>query len=395
MPWKELPIVNLRFDFVTRSFSKDQTFSELCREFGISTKTGYKWKERFIQEGIEGLSDKSRRPKGSPKKLSEAVLCEIIKIKNTKQYWGPGKIRDVYALNHPREYLPCKSTFSRILQAAGFTTRKRRRKYQIVERIQNRIQPHAPNQLWTVDFKGWWYTPNREKCEPLTVRDEYSKYILSIKILKKGDIASVKNEFERLFKLYGLPKVIRSDNGPPFASSNAILGLTKLAVWWISLGIQLDRIDPGSPYQNGAHERMHKDIKTELEHKINGNLRFHQHIFDIWRVEFNTERPHEALAGKTPASIYHKSTTKYHGTDYEIPYPRSFRVRKIDDRGSLHYKGHRIFISNAFAAQYVGLELKGRSVIKVHFASILIGVFDLKFYIFKSILGYAGRQKCG
>ena len=394
MPWKELSIVNQRLDFVVRSFANDQSFSDLCREFGISTKTGYKWKERFLQKGIPGLSDKSRRPKGSPNKLPEEVVCEIIRIKNMKKNWGPKKIRDVYERNHPQERIPSRSTFGRIFDAAGFTVKRRTPRYSIPERIQNRIIPHAPNDLWTVDFKGWWYTPNREKCEPLTVRDEYSKFIFSIKILKKADITSVKREFERLFKVYGLPKTIRSDNGPPFASSHSILGLTKLSVWWIALGIQLDRIDPASPYQNGAHERMHLDIKNELERKVNGDLKFHQHVFDVWKEEFNTERPHESLAMKTPASVYRKSDRKFKGTDYEIQYPRGYRTRRVDDRGSLHYKGHRVFVSNAFAGQLVGLHDKGRSVVEVLFSKIIIGTFDLKLFIFNSILSREHQRKC-
>ena len=153
----------------------------------------------------------------------------------------------------------------RILKKAGFVKKKRRQKQYTTERISNRVIPQNPNDVWTVDFKGWWYTPKKEKCEPLTIRDEFSKYIFSIKILDKSTTYCVKQEFERIFKDFGLPKVIKSDNGPPFASSKSMHGLTKLAVWWMSLGIMLDRIDPGAPYQNGSHERMHRDIKDELE----------------------------------------------------------------------------------------------------------------------------------
>jgi transposase len=214
MPWKEINVMSQKLEFVLESFKMEKSFTELCTEYGISTKTGYKWKERFFAEGIEGLKEKPRKPHNSPTRLSEEVICEIIRIKKTKLRWGPKKIQKVYANNHPQERIPVRSSFERILEKAGFVEpRKRRRKYKS-ERIQERIVPKQPNDLWTVDFKGWWYTREREKCEPLTVRDEFSKYLFSIEILEKANISSVKREFEHIFKLYGLPKMIRSDNGP-------------------------------------------------------------------------------------------------------------------------------------------------------------------------------------
>ena len=223
--------------------------------------------------------------------------------------------------------------------------------------------------------------PNLEKCEPLTVRDDFSKYILSIKILEKGDIANVKAHFEYLFKKYGLPEVIRSDNGPPFASALAQFGLTKLAAWWLSLGIKLDRIDPGKPYQNGAHERMHLDMKNELEHKIDGDLKIHQSMFEIWRKEFNEERPHEALDMKKPSQVYTKSTRKYKKIDH-FDYPNNYISRQVNDRGYTIYKGRRIFLSNAFNGFNVGLDIKQKDRVKVWFANNFLGEIDKQSFIF-------------
>lgn len=387
MPWKEINVMNQKLEFIMKAFSEHINFQRLCREYGISTKTGYKWKQRFLEEGIQGLHEKSRKPQGNSKQIPEEVICEIIKIKQSKKNWGPKKIRAVYAGIHPNEKVPSQSTFERILKKAGFVEpQKRRRIKSKAERIQERIDPVKPNDVWTVDFKGWWYTQEKEKCEPLTVRDEYSKYILSIQVLEKGNTTNVKREFERLFKKYGLPKMIRSDNGPPFASHQSALGLTRLAVWWMANGIRLDRIDPGSPYQNGAHERMHLDMKKELEGKISGSLKMHQSIFDVWRKEFNNERPHEGLDMKTPSLIYKKSSRKYEGPIDYIEYPAGFLSRQLNSRGYFQYKGHRVFISNAFNAYNIGLKPNGSSNMEVWFNKTLIGEMDLQLYIFKSIL---------
>jgi transposase InsO family protein len=214
MPWKEINVMSQKLEFVLKTFKMEKSFTELCTEYGISTKTGYKWKERFFQEGIEGLKEKPRKPHRSPTHLPEEVICELIRIKKTKRNWGTKKIREVYVNNHPHERIPARSTVERILKKAGFVESRRRRRKVLSERIRDRIVPEKPNELWTVNFKGWWYTREREKCEPLTVRDEFAKYIFSIAILEKADISSVKHEFELIFMQYGLPKMIRSDNGP-------------------------------------------------------------------------------------------------------------------------------------------------------------------------------------
>lgn len=382
MPWKETGVMDQKIEFVIRSFSKTETFRDLCREYGITPKTGYKWKERFLQDGIEGLQERSRKPRSNVKQIAESIVCEIVRIKNARKNWGPRKVHRVYANSHPGENIPSLSTVERILKKSGMIVPRRKRRRGTDQRIQNRIKPNEPNQLWTVDFKGWWYTKFQERCEPLTVRDEFSKYILDIRILEKADISSVKREFVRLFREYGLPKVIRSDNGPPFANATAMLGLTKLAAWWMSLGIQLDRIDPASPHQNGAHERMHLDMKKELEGKISGNLNMHQKIFDVWRHEYNSERPHEALGMQTPDSLYKKSERKYREFD-EIVYPEGFISRHINDRGYFNFHARRIFVSNAFNGFEIGILDNKDTVLKVYFCEQYIGTLDTETYVFQ------------
>jgi len=374
MPWKEINKMDQKIRFVVKTFDKHANFTQLCKEFGISTKTGYKWRQRFIEGGEPALADKPRTPNANAKSVDRDMIYDIITIKNKKKSWGAPKIHAILVDMHPNRIIPHERTIGRILKRTGYIKTKRRRKVNPTERVQHKVRANRPNHIWTVDFKGWWYTPYKEKCEPLTVRDDFSKYILSIKILEKGDIPCVKAEFEKLFKKYGLPEVIRSDNGPPFASAKAKFGLTKLAAWWLSLGIKLDRIDPGKPYQNGAHERMHGDMKKELEGKIDGNLNLHQSVFNIWRKEFNTERPHQALDMKKPTQIYIKSKRKYKVID-ALEYPGKILSRQVNDRGCTFYKGHKVFLSNAFNGFNVGLEVKTESI-KVWFANNFLGEID-------------------
>ncbi len=392
MPWKECNVMDQKKEFVLKAFDPNVNFTELCTHYGISTKTGYKWVERFRHGGLPALCNKSKRPKSSPNKADEDTICEIIYTKLLKPRWGSRKIHRIFCSTHENEQHVSRSTVDRILNKVGLTDKKKRRKKCTPERLQLRITPQEPNDVWTVDFKGWWYTPHKEKCEPLTVRDEFSKFILSIKILEKGNIPSVKREFERLFSLYGLPKVIRSDNGPPFASCHGILGLTRLSAWWMSLGILIDRIDPASPYQNGGHERMHRDIKQELQGKIDGSLKLHQRIFDEWRNEYNTERPHEALNMKTPEEVYRKSPRVFHGDVFEFEYPRGYKSRRINDRGCFNLQGHRVFISYALCGYNAGLKLDKMKSYSVWFNSTCIGEIDLKSFLFTSILSKKARH---
>lgn len=367
--------------FILRAFDRNENFSQLCKEFGITTKTGYKWKERFLTDGMPGLEEKSRRPNSHANQLTEEVVCRIIKIRTTKPNWGAPKIHKVYERENIGSYLPSPSSVERVLRKSGLTAKRKRTRKRVGERIENRVEALRANHVWTVDFKGWWYTPTGQKCEPLTVRDQYSRYILSIQILENSSICCVKKHFEELFRRYGLPEMIRSDNGVPFASAHGIYGLSNLAVWWLSLGISLDRIQPGKPAQNGAHERMHADIYRELEGKIQGDLKMHQAVFDTWRDEFNTERPHEALGMKTPGEFYVPSTRRF-TRDIQLAYANDFLKRIVNTRGVIHFKSRRVFISNAFNGYAVGLEYLDATRIAVHFGSWCIGHIDRINYLF-------------
>lgn len=377
MPWKEIGVMDEKLAFVFRVLSKDASVTELCNEYGIAPKTGYKWLERFKEKGRKGLEELSRKPSTCPFKLSAEVVLDIVSLKQHHLAWGARKILQLYRKGHPSDPVPALSTVTRIFQRAGLVKQRKRRRATPGNRIQRRIIPQNPNDVWTVDFKGWWYTQSKEQVNPLTVRDEFSKEILAITILDKADISCVKKEFHRVFSLYGLPKCIRSDNGPPFASQFNALGLTKLSAWWMSLGIQLDRIDPGCPYQNGAHERMHRDMASELEGHIFGNLREHQKAFDIWRTEYNTVRPHDALGMKCPAEFYRKSDKVYEPQIEDIAYPPDLLERRVNTRGVFHYLKHRYFIGNPFDGYTVGIKIEKVGKPEIWFSDFLIGHIDV------------------
>lgn len=377
MPWQECDVMSLRLEFVLRSLGETTPFVELCREYGISAKTGYKWKERFLEFGAAGLHDQSRRPASSPDALAEDAVCEIVRLKKAHRAWGPRKIRECYARCHPGWGLPSESSFKRVLDKAGLVEKRRTRRSEDSGRVQHRTPAEGPNDIWTVDFKGWWYTPHGERCEPFTVRDAFSRYVLATTILPDARTQSVRAACERLFERYGLPGMIRSDNGRPFASPTAPLGLSRLSVWWLALGIDLDRIDPGCPYQNGAHERMHRDLASELERRIEGDLVRHQAALESWRNTYNHERPHEALGMRCPAQVYQPSPRRFEGTPDQLVYPADCVERKVNAAGQIRLHGRAISISTALQGWNVGLKPQKEDQYALYFANLCLGRIDM------------------
>jgi len=350
---------------------KTDNFRALCKEFGISAKTGYKWRERFIQEGLSGMEEESRRPKSSPRGLGEGVVCDMIRIKQKHRAWGPRKIRAVYARTHAQT--PSESSFKRVLERAGYTEKRRVRRMQEAGRVYSGKRAQAPNEVWTVDFKGWWYGGDGRRCEPLSVRDEFSRYVLDLRALPNAGGKTVRAAFERLFEARGLPGAIRSDNGSPFAHVRAVLGLTQLSAWWVALGIDLERGRPGCPQDNGAHERLHLDISRELEGEP---LAEQQAALEEWRRTFNQERPHEALGLRTPAEVYTASSKKFDGTPADLTYG-TMESRKVQQAGHIRWAGQQIFISHALSGWSVGLEPdKTGTVFNLWFGRLLLGQLD-------------------
>ncbi len=378
MPWKAMDPVNLRREFVLRSLAPDVNFAALCREFGISRKVGYKWQKRFLEKGNSGLADESRRPASSPTGLDEETVCRIVKLKQAHPAWGPRKIRAVFARTYPEADAPSESSFKRVLSKAGLVERRRRRKSADSGRIENRVEAERPNQVWTVDFKGWWRTADRGKFEPLTVRDAYSRFLLCAQAFGDARCETVRRAFERLFAERGLPEVIRSDNGTPFACTRAPWGLTRLSAWWLALGVDLDRIEPARPDQNGAHERMHRDIAWELERDAAESLAAQQAALDVWRREYNEERPHESLGLGVPAEFYKNSSRKYPGSDVELRYASDVLSRRVMTGGQIRLEGARVLISTALSGWDVGLKREAPRRYGLWFGRLRLGEVDLE-----------------
>jgi len=385
MPWKETCVMDSKVEFVMRALQEGVPFNELCQEFGISRKTGYKWKERFMQLGLSGLKECSRRPNHSPQQVGEDLLCELVRIKKDHLGWGARKILDVYARKHSQVKRPSESTVKRIFEKTGLVTKRRRRNHEASGRIENRIVAQKPNELWTVDFKGWWYTGARERCEPLTVRDQFSRFVLCVNPLENAKSVTVQHEFERLFETYGLPLVIRSDNGSPFACRRSPLGLTRLSAWWIANGISLDRIEPAHPDQNGGHERMHRDMALEVERYPQTDLQHQRAELETWRHTFNFERPHEAIGMRVPADLYQKSERRWSKGTEQLDYPADYMKRKVLPSGAIAVEGIQIRLTSALVGWHVGLTPYPDEQYLVWFGALCIGTIDMRTQTFKAV----------
>src|SRR6266567_980692 len=332
MPWKKSEPMEERMEFAVRAM-QTLNFRALCQQYGISTKTGYKWKERFWRKGLAGMAEESRRPKSHSKQLAEEEVCEIVRLKLAHLSWGPRKIRELYLRRHG--------------------------------------EVAALNEVWTVDFKGWWRNGDK-RCEPLTVRDEYSRYLLEVRAVEDGRSETVRKSFERIFERHGLPEAIRSDNGSPFASRQGLFGLSRLSAWWVVLGIDLERGRPGHPQDNAGHERMHQDISRELEAVGECD----QAALDVWRETFNYERPHEALGMRCPGEVYLASERKYEGTPEDLDYPKMCS-RRVSPKGLISLEGQPLFLSTSLGGWSVGLKPIAEDVMEVWFGRLLLGQVDL------------------
>ena len=383
MPWKETDKMEQKELFIKAMLANEKPFKHLCADFGISEKTGHKWKNRFYEQGKAGLYEQSRA-RLTQDMIDGDTAAELIRIKNAHLAWGPKKIREIYAKAYPQKAVPSLSSVKRILDKAGLVKPRKIRPPVSSDcpRLQQQIQAQAANDVWSIDFKGWWKSDG-EICEPFTVRDRYSRKILCTKLMQSKSSVAVRAVMTDLFKTYGLPKVIHSDNGAPFAAPNGILNLTTLAVWWITLGILPDRSLKGHPEQNGSLERMHKDIADEIEGKVPGGISANQAVLDEWVKEYNSVRPNEAIGMKTPDELYTKSERKYTGDYDELEYPIGFLVRKVTGGGEIILNGVRLTIGYALRGWHVGLKpLDDGHSFLVFIADFLLGTLDLDSYCF-------------
>ena len=379
MPWKETDKMEQKELFIQEMLKNEKPFKHLCAAFGISEKTGYKWKKRFFEQGQQGLLDQSKATHSHKNQIDGDTAAELIRIKYAHLTWGPKKIREVYARAYPDKTVPSLSSVKRILDKAGLVEPRKHRRPASSDcpRLQQQIQAAAPNDVWCIDFKGWWKSDG-ETCEPLTVRDKYSRKILCAKLMRSKTSDAVKAVMQALFRKYGLPKAIHSDNGAPFAAPNGLLNLTNLSVWWITLGILPDRSEKGKPGQNGSLERFHKDIAKEIEGKIPGGISANQVVLDAWVEEYNSIRPNEAIDMQIPDEIYHVSERKYTGDYDELEYPIGFLVRKVLKSGEILINGIRVTIGYSLRGWHVGLQpLDEGRTFHVFLADFLLGTLDL------------------
>jgi transposase InsO family protein len=366
-----------RQHFVERWFrtQHEWTFIEHCERFGVPRPTAYEWLKRYEERGEKGLADDSSAPHSSPHATKADVVDLILSARRDHPTWGPRKLRAWIDDSWPWELeLPAPSTIGDILKRHGLVESKKRRarghRYATPY-----TRPDAPNDVWTTDFKGHFRLRNRQYCYPLTLVDSFSRFVLRCDAYRSTD-AKCWRSFESAFVEYGLPRVIRSDNGTPFSSANTLAGLSKMNIWWVRLGILPERIRPASPWENGSHERMHRTLKAEATDPPQLNHKKQQKSFDVFRREFNEERPHEALAMKPPMRFYAPSPRSYTTKLRELEYPTSHLLRRVSDIGVISWEGHRIFLSSVLARQVVALHQASDILWRLYFGPILLGTLD-------------------
>jgi putative transposase len=361
-----------RLRFVARLLEGEK-MAPLCAEFGISRKTGYKIYERYKDCGVTAFTDRSRRPHRQANRLPAPIEATIVRLKREYPGWGAPKIREKLRQQAPGPQLPAISTVHAVLDRYGLVQRRRRRRHATGSTVLSR--PTEPNALWCADYKGEFMLGNRRYCYPLTITDFASRYLLTCEALLTTQETFAFTVFERTFKEFGLPGVIRTDNGVPFASAHAIYGLSKLSVWWLRLGIQIERSKPGHPQDNGRHERMHLTLKKEATKPAAPNVLQQQARFDAFVERFNQERPHQALAMKVPAEVYARSPRVYRGLD-ELTYPFHDQTVTVTHCGRLCFKGRKVNLSQVFAGQNVGVTQVGDRIWLVTFMQYDLGYFD-------------------
>lgn len=371
VPWLEQRIVDQRREFVLAHMRGDRSMTELCRSFGISRKTGYKWVKRFFELGLPGLVDLSTAPARRPHALDSTTAEALVELRKKHPTWGPKKLLAVLSTKHPDVRWPAQSTVGALLKRRGLVQPKQRRR-----RTPRSTQPlaaaTAPNVVWCTDFKGK-FRVGRKYCNPLTISDAHSRFLLRCTRTDGERLEPVRKVFERAFLEYGLPLRMRSDNGTPFASS-AVGGLSRLSVWWIKLGILPERIEPGHPEQNGRHERMHRTLKLETASPPCSTLEAQQLAFDRFVEVYNHERPHEALGQQTPGSIYEPSPRPMPRTVGDPEYPVDFEVRRVRKNGHFFFLNKELKLSRVLANEAIGLEQIADARWQLWFGPIFLGL---------------------
>ena len=358
--------------FVTLARAERFTVTELCEQFGISRKTGYKYLQRYRAEGLKGLQFRSHRPHQFPQRTDAAVEQLILSERGLHQTWGPKKLHKVLELKHGIESPPARSTIGEVLRRHGVSARRRRKPGAYTALNPGLTVPTRPNQVWTVDFKGWFCLGNGQRCDTLTVCDRFSHYLLACRARPNQQFKGTLRAFQDLMRQAGLPEVIRVDHGTPFASIG-LARLSSLSIWWIEQGIAVEFTRPASPQDNGSHERMHRDLKAEAINPPSINALAQQRRFERWQHTYNYERPHESLAQQCPAQFYHPSTRRLNEHDRPLSYPADCEVKQISTSGFLAHEGKQYHVGEAFAQKRVGLRLNPQGQTELFFANVHLG----------------------
>lgn len=375
-PWKRTEPMDEKERFAILAQTGRFTVSELRKDFGISRKTGHKYLMRYQADGLSGLKERSRRPKRCPNSTVESVEKLILMERRKHPTWGPKKIRDLLSKAHAVERPPAESTIALVLSRHGLSQKRKRRAGAYRASPQHLTEPTRPNEVWTFDFKGWFLLQDGQRCDPLTVCDRYSRYVIGCRACANQRFKGTLGACRKLMRCHGLPEVIRVDNGAPFASG-ALGGLSQLSVWWIEQGIRVEFTAPASPQQNGSHERMHRDLKAEATKPPSVNLAAQRKRFERWRHEYNHERPHESLDMLRPAEIYRKSSRRL-DERYKMGYPDSYEARRVSGSGHISHLGSSFYLSEIYAGCSVGLFENGKGVTELHYSNLHLGNLEFK-----------------
>jgi putative transposase len=371
MPWSQTSPMDQRTQFIADHLREVLSITELCDLYGVSRKTAYKWIDRYLRQGPAGLEERTRRPHSSPNRTPDEITHALLEARRRHPCWGGKKLLTIVHKRHPHWDLPHRSTVCDILSRHGMVPKKRKRR-----RIGHPGKPTssilAPNDLWSADFKGQFKTGDGRYCYPLTVTDSFSRYLLGCQGLHSTSVDEAKPVFMRLFKEYGLPKRIRTDNGVPFATTT-LARLSRLSAWWVRLGVMPEFIEPGKPQQNGRHERMHLTLKDETTRPPARSLTAQQRKFNRFLDEFNNERPHEALDQQTPASCYERSSREMPTKIKPFVYPDRFEVRYVSGNGGIRWNRDWVNVSTVCIGEYVGLEEIDNAIWNVYFGPLKLG----------------------
>lgn len=372
MPWKECSTVDERMKFIARRLDGER-MSDLCAEFGISRKTGHKIWKRYQDVGVQALENRTRRPYRYANQIPPLLEKYIVKAKRDRLTWGAPKIRELVLKKFPSLKPPAISTIHAVLARNGLVKRQQRRR--------NKAQGTSlswsrnPNDIWCADYKGEFMLGDRRYCYPLTITDHCSRFLIACEGLETTKEVFAFKVFDRAFQEFGLPRAIRTDNGVPFASANSLFNLSKLSVWWLRLGIEIERIKPGHPEQNGRHERMHRTLKQETTRPASSNFLLQQERFDDFREVYNRERPHAALEMKYPAEVYSKSMRPYEMLQ-EFAYPQHDKTIRVTACGRICFDNKKVNLSLVFAGQDVGVKETDDGIWLVSFMNYDLGFFD-------------------